>query len=162
MTKITTKELVRQLRLGEYYIKCFPKERSKLTYALQKLALKYKKVLENYSKDRAEAMEAAQVEYCSKDKDGNFLETHHEVGGQVIFRKRYTKENEARYKAAVDEAYKLIDGATVDFEPHLVPVPDAIDITWVQELTGFVFKEMTPEEEEKWYMSQKEKEDKKE
>lgn len=152
--QITTQALVKYLGYANGYVTAFPKERSPLTYALHKLSDKYKSVREKYVKDRAQALEDAQCEFCSKDKDGNFIETSVEHQGQVIFRKKFKKEEEAKMKKAVDEAYEKIDSAKVDFEPHFVEVPKSLDITWVKALTGFVFKEMTPEEEEQWYLNQ--------
>lgn len=154
MAKITTKSLSKFFRDAEVYITSFPKERSKATYALHKLTKKYESAIEKYRRTRNEKMEDIQADLCSKDEKGNFLETSVEAGGQLFFRKKFTKESDAQSKKRIDEAYEKIDSEEVEFEPHIVDLPADFPLAFYEAFKGFIFKEMTPAEEEEWYLAQ--------
>jgi len=158
---MTKKDLVTFLGFAKQYTNRFSKERSKLTYILNKFSDKYKKFNEKYVKELTEKRAELEVKYCLKDKETQaFVEKEVIVQGQVIFRKSFTKEAEAELKKEYDAFEEKLGAEEVEFEPYIVPIPDKIDITWVKEFTGFVFNPMTEEEEEKWYLAQQE--DKKE
>lgn len=158
--KVTTKTLMRFLRAAEAYVNLNPKERSKVTYALNKLTKRLETIADRYRKSRADKMEDIQAELCSKDEKGNFLETHVEAAGQLFFRKKFTKDGDSASKKKIDEAYEKIDSELVEFEPHIVDVPSDINISFYNEFKGFIFKEMSEGEEEKWYLAQQEEEKK--
>lgn len=152
--QIQSKELVGFLNNSETYLKNFNKERSQLTLALSKLNNKYKKFYEKYHEEANQKKSDLEAEFCAKDKDGNFIEDNVVVGGQVIFRKKFNKDQDKKFRDSFDAYDNDHGNEFVDFEPHFVPVPANLHISWVQAFTGFVFKEMTDEELEKWYLQQ--------
>ena len=158
---MTKKDLATFLGFAKQYTERFSKERSRLTFALNKFSDKYKKFKEKYQRDLQEKRAELEAKHCLKEKDTQvFVEKEVVVQGQVIFRKSFTKEAEAELKKEFDAFEEDYGSKEIEFTPFIVPVPEKIDITWVKEFTGFVFEPMTEEQEEAWYLAQQE--DKKE
>lgn len=155
------RELKKFLGYAKAYVSRFPSERSQLTFALQnKWIKKYKKFEEDLAENLQEKVEELESKHCIKTETKGFSERDVLVGNQVIFRKNFTPEGEKAKKSELDEYESELLDKNVDVEYYTVPVPADMDISWVNEFTGFVFKEMTPEEEEAWYFNQAPKESK--
>ncbi len=154
-----TKKLLTFLAYAKQYISKFDKERSQLTYALQvKFLNKYKKFQEEIDERLRNKRDELDSIYCIKDKEtGAFSEKEIVISGQVIFKKNFTPEGEKKKRIEYDKFEKeIFEEQVIDFSEYIVDIPTRIDITWIDEFTGFVFKEMTDEEKMSWYLSQTE------
>ncbi len=158
---MNTQKLLEFLAYAKQYIARFPKERSQLTYALQtKFIDKYAELKKDIDKKLDEKRNELDAKYCIKLDGGAFSERDVIAGNQVIFRKNFTQDGESKKTKEFDSFEKNILDEPVEVTPYIVDIPSGIDITWVGAFTGFVFKEMSEEDKEKWYFAQKE-EDKK-
>lgn len=153
----TKKQLFTFIGYAKQYVGKAQKERSILTFALQKFIDKYKKFTDEYQSDLNEKRSELEAKHCLKEKGTDaFIEKEVIVGQQVIFRKSFSADGDQKMKKEMDKYEEGYGSTTIDFTPYVVPVPALIDISWVKEFTGFVFNEMTEKEEQEWYLNQEE------
>lgn len=155
---MTTKKLLDFLGYASGYIKQNSKERSQLTLALHNHFIsKYKNLRADVERELNEKREELEAAYCLKDpQTKTFIEKEVILpNGQVIFKKSFTAESAKKKKDDYDKFESELFEREVDgFKPYIVPVPPMIDISWVKQFYGFVFEEMSPEQESAWYLAQ--------
>jgi len=152
--------------LGRGYLQANPKERSTVTFALNKLLKHYenpiKRTQNEYQEKVNEGAEDIRVKYCEKDSNGAFKEQSYGEGEKLVLRKVFTGDNERKANKEIKALNKTIEDECLKHQVeltkvHIVDVPPQIDIMFIEAFKGFIFAPMTEEQIEAHYMAQNQK-----
>lgn len=141
------------------YINRNPNERSKFTFALNKLKDKLRKSVDDTEFEISEAREILEAEYCLKDKDtGAFKDKQIVLGPQqVVYKKEFNFDGEKKMRERRKDlllSYENDEKYFIEFVPFYVEIPPMLDISWLKWFYGFVFRPMDEIEEAEWYEEQ--------
>lgn len=153
---------------GHAYIKGNPNERSTTTFAINKLLKHYEKPIRNlqieWQEEINEQSEDIRVKYCEKDKDtGAFKEKSYGEGDKLVTRKVFTPDNERRANKEIKALNKSLEAEWLSKQvpltkTHIIPVPPAMDILFIEAFKDFIFEPMTEQQLEAHYLAQNKKE----
>lgn len=168
MESTTVKEAIEFYNTAVSYIEKNPKERSTLTYGLNKLIMFYRKRVDKggdihteWQNEVNEAIEDIRVKFCEKDTNGVLQEKIYGGGATLVTKKVFTPSQEKACNKEIVNTAKDIeikwDGKPIELKKHIVPLPPSLDISWIEAFSGFVIDPLTDEEMEKHYIAQAEK-----
>lgn len=158
MKKITLGELVDFFNLAIVYIRRNPNERTRLTYALNKLTCKYEGKIKEFNSRVEEIRNDAESEFCLKDKHtGAFLEREVKNADTIYFRKQFDRQGEESKRNKIESEILSLRSRQVDFEPYIIDIPYDFDMSFLTFFTGFIFSKMSEEDELDWYLKQENK-----
>lgn len=149
---------------GHDYIRRNPDERSVLTFALNKLLKHYEKPIRNlqleWQEEINEGAEDIRVKYCEKDKDsGAFKEKTYGEGDKLQIRKVFSGDNERKANKEIKALNKRLEEEwlkkPIDLtKVHILSVPPAINISFIEFFQEFIFEPMTELQLEAHYLAQ--------
>ncbi len=150
------------------YLDKYPKERSSLTYALNKLVIFYRKKVDkgsdlhtDWQNEVNETIEDIRVKHCEKDGAGLLKEKTYGEGHSLVIQKVFMPDKEKIANKEIREAAKSIEtkwnDKEIEFKKHIVSLPSTLDINWIELFNDFVLEPVSDEELEKHYLAQGEK-----
>lgn len=150
------------------YLDRNPKERSSLSYALNKLVIFYRKKVDkgsdlhtDWQNEVNETLEDIRVKYCEKDSAGILKEKTYGEGSNLVVQKVFTPANEKLTNKEIRESAKAIESKwndkDIELKKHIVALPSTLDINWIEPFTDFVLDPISDEDLEKHYLAQGEK-----
>lgn len=157
--KKTLEELVTFRFKASVYQDKKKKERSKVTFALQKLSQKYEKKQQELNAELQEKVDKVTVQHASL-KDGNLLENRFDFkegfkGESTQIRYSYTAEKKIQLDAEISKLKKEYQNMEVEIDPFHVDIPEGFDMSFYPYFKDFIFKPISEEEEMELYLKQK-------
>lgn len=156
--KKTLEELVIFRFKASVYLEKNNKERSKVTFALQKLSQKYEKKQQELNAELQEKVDKVTVQYASL-KDGNLIENRFDHKGsrgeETQIRYAYTAEKKIQLDAEISKLKKEYQNMEIDVDPFHVDIPEGFDMSFYPYFKDFVFKPISEEEEMEIYLNKK-------
>ena len=168
----TLAELVKFENSARWYKEKYPKERSRLTFALTKQIERYKDKRENLGKSLSLEMDAIRSRHASVDDKENIMEEKFDVKqgkgeDNTIIRMKYKKDAKQKMEEEIDKLTKSYESKTLEIkppyanEPFFLEVPKNFDFDFIEPFKKFIFNpEMTEEQELELYLAQKPEEQK--
>lgn len=144
---------------AKIYKSKYPKERTVLSLALTKLIENTEDQEKESKKEWNSIKNKIEVKYASKEKEGEDgipLEYTTIVGNAVVTRYKFTGSKKILCDEEVEIARKNFED-TKKFKIHPIyveEIPKDIDYVFLKAFTGFIFKEMSENEELKWWLAQ--------
>ena len=133
-------------------------ERSKVTFALQKLSQKYEKKQQELNAELQEKVDKVTVQHASL-KDGNLIENRFDHKGfrgeETRVRYSYTPEKKIQLDVEISKLRKEYQNMEVEIDPFHVPIPEGFDMSFYPNFKDFIFEPISEEEEMQLYLNQK-------
>jgi hypothetical protein len=150
---VSYREVVTFRNAAALYLQEHPKERTHLSFVLEKLIKKYAPFVEDWSAIQREL----RIKHASKDpRTKNIIETQYGEGENAVIRYSYTEENQLamdkeineRYNGTEDGQYKIV------VPKNNIPIQlEQIDSLWLDAFTPFVFEPMEDDVKLQWYLN---------
>lgn len=165
--KATLSELAIFLVKAHQYQEKYPKERSKITFALIKQSARYEKKRASEAEEINLEIDALRDKFASVDDKDNIIEVKVDVKAgkgedSSIMRRVYKKEQKIKLDKEIKDIKDKFEEKEVEVkppypaEPFFLPIPDSFDFNFIEPFKKFIFNpEITDEEEEKLYLAQK-------
>ncbi len=163
MESLKFSRLVEFNNAARAYLGNFPDERSKTTFALDKLLKFYQKKIEAiqaaWQKELNEDTDDIRALHWDTDENGNFKEKTYGEGKDMVIRKIFKGKQELvcnkliRAKSAELEK-KWMDKDIEEIKTHIVPVPKSMDIAFIEVFQDFIYAPMDEAKLEAHYMAQ--------
>ena len=155
-TKKTLEQLVNFRNRAAFYRKIKPQERSKVTFALLKMSEKYEKTQIRLSNELQEKVTQLNVQFASL-KDGNLIENRFDFKGMADsentqIRYAYTAEKKIELEKALSKTTKEYQEKEIEIEPFFVEIPEDFDFEFYEDFVGFIFAEISEEEQMERYL----------
>lgn len=161
LVTVTYKQMVNFLNNAPKYLGEKESERSRLTFALEKLIKKYEPQLKKINEihdDVREKIQDTRIDFASLDKDDNIIELPTVENNRQVVRYKFKRDKQKQLEAFIAKANRELaeemEKKTFEVAVHQVPLPENLDSLWLESFTPFVLAPMTEEQEEAWYLAQ--------
>lgn len=150
------------------YLEKYPKERSRLTFAIHKQVGRYAKKMQEAQAEHNLEINAIRARHASTDKDGNIIENKFDVKqgkgeDNSVLRMTYKTEEKIKMDKEVEALNKKFMESTIEIKPpyasgeKFLPIPDGFDFAFVEVFKKFIFDpDLTEEDELKAFLAKAE------
>lgn len=161
----TLTQLVRFLTDAKRYQDKYPKERTKLTFAIIKQQQRYEKIRTEFSDEINLEINALRYKRASTDDKGNLIENKFDVKAgkgedSSILRPTYKPEEMVKCDKEIETLKKSYENKPISIippyklSPGYIDIPADFDFEFLESFKGFIFNpNLSEEDEEKIYFA---------